>query len=111
MVFLKLKVEGDGAAVFASAIRVHPEEDLTELYRLGVLHQDLADDPGNFGLDLVHDFHRFDDADRLAGRHPVAHPDVSLRSGLWGLVERANHRGSDLLQVDGRRSRTGSRIS
>src|SRR4029078_7943316 len=51
MVFLKLKVEAEEAlAAVGSAIGIHPEEDLTELHRLGVLHADLADHTGDLGL-------------------------------------------------------------
>src|SRR5512138_871373 len=75
MVCLKLKVDaGELGAVAcpASAIGIHPEEDLAELHRLCVIHQDLAHDAGDFGLDLVHDLHRFDDAHRLTRRDPGA---------------------------------------
>src|SRR5688572_11504890 len=56
MVFLKLNVEAaEALAAVGSAIGIHPEEDLTELHRLGVLHADLADHAGDLGFDLVHD--------------------------------------------------------
>src|SRR6266508_2647086 len=50
-------------APLGSAIRVHPEKNLAKLHRLGVLDRHLADHPGDLRLDLVHDLHRFDDAD------------------------------------------------
>src|SRR2546429_6965143 len=58
MACLKLKV----APVLpgASGMRVHPEKRLSELDWLGVLHTHFAHQPGHFGLDLVHDLHRFD---------------------------------------------------
>src|SRR5687767_2930436 len=62
MACLKLNA---GAAT-GSAIGIHPEEDLSELDRLRILDADLADDAGDFRLDLVHDLHRLDDADGLA---------------------------------------------
>src|SRR3954467_10659541 len=42
------------------------EQRLAELDRLAVLAQDARDLAGDVGLDLVHDLHRLDDADRLA---------------------------------------------
>src|SRR5512141_2828224 len=61
-----------GAGVVGSAIGVHAEEGLPELDGLRVFDQHLADDPRDLGLDLVHDLHRLDDADRLARRHAAA---------------------------------------
>src|SRR5689334_9205806 len=91
MVCLKLKVDaGDAGAVAcpASAIGIHPEEDLAELHRLRVVHQDLAHDAGDLGLDLVHDLHRLDDAHRLPRRDPGAGLHVGIRPRLGRLVER-----------------------
>src|SRR5262249_22051868 len=59
IVCLKLNVDappaGAGVCPAASAIGIHPEEDLAELHRLRVVHQNLAHDAGDLGLDLVHD--------------------------------------------------------
>src|SRR5918998_4552465 len=53
------------AVVAGLAIRVDPEEDLAVLHGLRVLHPDLPDDARELRLDLVHDLHRFDDAEHL----------------------------------------------
>src|SRR6185436_5214220 len=87
---LKLKVDC-GAAALASAIGIHPEQHLAELDRLDVLDRDLSDHAGDFRLDLIHDLHCFDDADRLPWADPVAHLDVGLRAGLGCFVEGADH--------------------
>src|SRR5678815_5140515 len=52
-----------------------PEQRLTELHWLAVLHQDLGDLPRLVGLDLVHQLHRLDDAEDLALPHHRAHLD------------------------------------
>src|SRR5215207_3550120 len=110
MVCLKLNVEV-GAAALASAIRIYPEKDLTELDWLSVLHIDLADDAGYLGFDLVHDLHRLDDADSLSRRHPVAHLDVRLGAWLGSLVKGSDHRGTNLLEVCSQGQRANSRVS
>src|SRR5918999_898228 len=92
MVCLKLKVEtGVPAAVAVSAMGIDPVEDLAEFDRLRVVDQDLAHHPGDLGLDLVHDFHRFDDADRLPAGDPAADLHVGRGAGLGRLVEGAHH--------------------
>src|SRR5690242_17836488 len=90
MACLKLKAWACPAAG-VSAIGIEPEEDLTELHGLGVLHADLPNHALDLGFDLVHDLHRFDDADHLPRRH--ARPDLHVRlgAGLGGLVERPHH--------------------
>src|SRR4026207_137676 len=89
MVCLKLKVEV--GAGLASAIRIYPEEDLTELDGLGILHRDLPHHAGDLGLDFIHDLHSLDDADGLPGGDPVADLDVSLGARFGRLVERTHH--------------------
>src|SRR5690242_5860845 len=65
MVCLKLNVDaGVPLGAGDSAIGIDPEEDLAELHRLRVVHQNLPHHAGDLSLDLVHDFHRFDDAHR-----------------------------------------------
>src|SRR5690242_7970047 len=71
------------------------EERLAELDRLAVLAQDLADRPGGVRLDLVHDLHRFDDADRLADLDDAADLDEGRGTGARRAVERADHRRLD----------------
>src|SRR6266536_1837314 len=99
MVCLKLKVGvAVGVTSAGSAIGVDPEEHLPELDRLGVIHADLPDDPGDLGLDLVHDLHRLDDADSLPGGDPAARLHIRLGPGLRRHVEGADHGGLDLLE-------------
>src|SRR5215211_2901706 len=104
MVCLKLNVETDEPAAGAvlgggaSAIGIHPEEDLAELHRLRVVHHDLAHDAGDLGLDLVHDLHRLDDAHRLPRGDPRPHLDVGIGARLGRLVERAHHWRLDVLE-------------
>src|SRR5262245_13182541 len=63
-----LKLNGGGPLTpslpSGSPMRIHPEEGLAELDRLSVLDGDFANGPAELGLDLVHDLHRFDDANR-----------------------------------------------
>src|ERR1051325_2400764 len=47
------------------AIGIDPEEDLAVLDGLGILDEDLANDAGVFGFNLVHDFHSLDDTEAL----------------------------------------------
>src|SRR5512143_3525039 len=82
MACLKLNGGCTVAGPVVSAIGIHPEENRPELDRLGVLHQHLAHHAGHLGLDLVHDLHRFNDADRLSLRDPGADLHVGLGAGL-----------------------------
>src|SRR6476661_9894247 len=90
MVCLKLNVDADAACPVAcpgaSAIGIHPEEDLAELHRLRVIGHDLAHDAGDLSLDFVHDLHRLDDAHRLARRDPGPRLHVRIGAGLGRLV-------------------------
>src|SRR5919107_3362615 len=108
MACLKLKPDCGGAA-FGSAIGVHPEKHLPELYGLAVFDRDLPDSAGQLRLDLVHDLHRLDDANGLARGDPVAHLDVRLGPRLGRFVKGAHHGGSDLFQLGrgGGGTRTG----
>src|SRR5882762_9546275 len=104
-VMAALKLNVADPAWGASGMRIHPEEELSELDGLGVLHEHLPHHPRHFGLDFVHDLHRFDDADDLTRRHAAARLHVGLRAGLRSRVVRPDHRGLDLDQVrrrDGR---------
>src|SRR6266511_1016819 len=91
----------------ASGMGIHPEEGLSELDRLGVLHQHLPDHARDFGFDLVHDFHRLDDAHHLPRGDPAPHLDVGLGAGLGGGVERPHHRRLDLDEVGRKGGRDG----
>src|SRR5213592_4825548 len=96
MACLKLN---DGPVCGASGMRIHPKERLSELDGLGVLHQDLADQPRDLGLDLVHDLHGFDDAHHLPRGDAAPHLRVGLRPRLGSGVERPHHGRLDLHQV------------
>src|SRR3990167_658314 len=54
---------------------VDEEQGLAVLDRLAVLDQDRLDDARGVGFDLVHQLHRFDDADGLALLHRLADLD------------------------------------
>src|SRR5438477_5652705 len=101
MACLKLKVPP--AAAGASGMRVHPEERLSKLDRLGVLHAHLAYQPGDFGLDLVHDLHRFDDAHDLPGGYAAPHLHIGTRPRLGRGIEGPHHRGLDIDELRLRR--------
>src|SRR5437867_5848126 len=96
MACLKLN---DGPVCGASGMGIHPKERLSELDGLGVFHQDLADQPRDLGLDLVHDLHGFDDAHHLSRGDAAPHLRVGLRPGLGSGVERPHHGRLDLHQV------------
>src|SRR5213594_3605113 len=97
MAALKLKVACPACG--ASGMGVHPEEELSELDRLGVLHQYLPHHARDLGLDFVHDLHRLDDADDLTGRDPAPGLDVGLGAGLRGRVVRPHQGRLDLDQM------------
>src|SRR6185436_7024610 len=67
------------------------EQRLAELDGLAVLAQDLADRPGGVGLDLVHDLHRFDDADRVADLDDAADVDEGRRARAPRAIECPDH--------------------
>src|SRR5437870_12741856 len=83
----------------ASAMGVHPEEELSELDGLRVLHQDLPHDACDFGLQFVHVLHRSDDVDDLAGCNGSTGFERGLGTGLWCRVERYYHARLDLHQM------------
>src|SRR3990172_7211796 len=87
-VMAALKLNGD-----ASAIGIHPEQDMSELDRLGVLDGNLANDARQLRVERVHDLHRFDDAQRLPHADPAAHPHIRVRSRLGARVEGPHHGG------------------
>src|SRR5579862_2924496 len=72
--------------------RLELEQELAVLDRLCVAHVDLADDALDLGLDLVHQLHRLENAERLARRDRVTLLDERRLPGLRGTVERADHR-------------------
>src|SRR5215468_6944036 len=68
------------------------EQRLTVFDGLAVLGQDLGDRAGHVGLDLVHDLHRLDDADRIAFLDLRADVDERLGSRARRAIEGADHR-------------------
>src|SRR2546426_811822 len=91
-----LKLNVGPAACGASGMRIHPEEGLSELDRLGVFHTHFPDQPGDFGLDLVHDLHRFDDAHHLTRGDAAAALHVRRGARRAPPAERAGPRRPDL---------------
>src|SRR5580765_2843587 len=76
------------ALIFTSARAVLPtsrgldgEQLLAVFDRLAVLGKHLDDFAGDVGFDLVHQFHRLDDAEDLALFHPVAGGNERRRLG------------------------------
>src|ERR1043165_4079136 len=63
------------------------EQGLPEFHGLAVLAEDAGDRAGLVGLDLVHDLHRLDDADRLAFLDDLAHVGERLGARAGGAVE------------------------
>src|SRR3569832_2329439 len=68
------------------------EQGLTEFDRLGVLDEDGGDHAASFGLDLVHDLHRLDDADNGVRVNFRADFDVIGGFGRGSAINRADHR-------------------
>src|SRR5437588_6727254 len=75
--------------------RLELEEQLAELDGLGVAHVDRAHDAGRIGLDLVHELHRLENAERLSGRDGVALLHEGRRARLRRAVEDPDHRRLD----------------
>src|SRR5215203_5723003 len=67
------------------------EQRLPELDRLAVLAKNLLHRPRFVRLDLVHDLHRFDDADRLAFLDDGSDLGESLAARAGRTVEGADH--------------------
>src|SRR5947207_8860734 len=77
-----LKLNAGRLLCVASPMRIHPEKGLSELDGLRALRRHLPNDAGDLGLDLVHDLHRFDDADHLPDVDPASHLHVWLGARL-----------------------------
>src|SRR5262249_44545277 len=74
----------------ASAIATDGEERIAVLDGLAALAVHLDHLPRHLGLDLVHELHRFDDAQDLAHAHAVADVHERRRVGVGSAVERAD---------------------
>src|SRR3990172_9254883 len=96
-----------GAAPRAS---LEHDERLAVLDRLAVVDQDRLDHPILVGLDLVHELHRLDDADRLPRLDGVADLDERLGVGRRRAGEGPDHRRLDDVPL-GRGGRLGRRRS
>src|ERR1019366_7582744 len=66
------------------------KEGFSVFDRLTVLDELALDDAGDVGFDLVHELHRFDDAENVAGCDMLADTHERRRFGRGGLVESAN---------------------
>src|SRR4051812_40926020 len=64
--FLNTPVSDGAEGLESASGRVDAEQWLSELHRLPVPHEDLQDLSGDLRFDLVHQLHRFDDAEHLA---------------------------------------------
>src|SRR6218665_1896405 len=71
------------------------EQRLAELDRLTILHEDLRHATRHVGLDLVHQFHGFDDAEHLALLHHRAHLHEGRLVRGGRPVERPHERTGD----------------
>src|SRR5437867_3367112 len=95
------RATGD-AVTDPGSLRLEEEERLAVLHGLPVLGENLHDAAGGLRFDLVHEFHRLDDAEDLTLFHDVAFADIGLGGGRGRPVEGADHRRLDR---DGGRSR------
>ena len=75
----------------------YDEQHLAELYRRSVLDQNTHYGAGDFRLDLIHHFHCFDDAERVADRNFGANLDEGFRGWRRTGVEGSYHRRSYFL--------------
>src|SRR5262245_33627162 len=90
--------EGYGrAARPCSAGGIDEEQGLAELDGVRVLDEDLDDPTGHFGFDLVHELHRFDDAEDLAFLHHIAFAHVRISRRRGRPIEGPDHRRLDRL--------------
>src|SRR6185295_5318846 len=76
------------------------EERLAVFDRLAVLDQDGLDRAGSVGVDLVHQLHRFDDADDVALLDLLPDLDERLGVGRRRAIEGADHRRLDDVPLD-----------
>src|SRR5215204_5331171 len=89
--------------------RLDLEQELAELDRVAVRDVDPADDAVEVGLDLVHQLHRLEDAERLAGKDRRSLLHERWRPGRGRPVEGPDHRRLDADDTVGRRLERGRR--
>src|SRR6476619_3080343 len=75
-----------------SSHRPDGEEPLAILHRLAVFDVDVHDFAVVLGIDLVHQLHRFDDAEHLPLAHGGAYFDKRRRARFGRPIERADDR-------------------
>jgi hypothetical protein len=85
----------------AASGRPDQEQRLSELDRLCILGVDLLDDSRLVGLDLVHQLHRFDDAQDLTHFDLVAFLYIGVGIGVRRPVEGADDGRLEDVPVDG----------
>src|SRR5471032_54756 len=92
----RLNISGPLNRVERSAVDgLELEEQLTVLDRVRVADVDLVHETHHLGLDLVHQLHRLEDAERLPRCDGVALLDERCRAGCGRAVEGADHRALD----------------
>lgn len=72
---------------------------LAVLDRLPVFNEDAHDFARYIGLDFIHQFHRFDDAQNLACRDVVAYAHENVRSGTWRRIKSTYDRRFDNVKI------------
>src|SRR5437868_14904882 len=82
--------------------RTNCEQCFAVLHSAAVLHQLGYDCAGGLGLDFVHELHRFDDAQHLAGLNGIAYFDEGWIARLRSFVVRPDDRALDDGFVGGR---------
>src|SRR5437762_3129281 len=81
--------------IFSNMPSADDEKRLTVLHGLAAFHQNRLHRARRVGFDLVHELHRFDDADRLPLLYRLS--DLDERLGVWGrrAVEGPDHGSLD----------------
>src|SRR5438067_7894187 len=79
--------------IFSNMRSSRPElkESLTEFDRFGVFDHDLGNHAFGFGFNLIHDFHRFDNANNGFRVHLSPYLNIRSRFGGRSAVERPDH--------------------
>src|ERR1051326_7740608 len=75
------------------------EEWLAKFDGLAVLHIDLDDFARRLGLNLVHQLHRFDNANNCVGFDVAADTDEAVCIGRWSAIERTDYGRGDEVQT------------
>src|SRR5262245_63043581 len=78
--------------IFLNIPRLDGEQALAVLHRLSVVHVDLHNLSVNVRVDLVHQLHRFDDAEDLSLLDDGADLGERRRTGLRRTIESADDR-------------------